>query len=84
MDANKAATLRGIEYEIRGTCGTCIHGQFKEGAWGTCAAWKYDHLKHADSTRQLSIHILGRCLLGYKPDPKKIIGLGKFQEFLKE
>jgi hypothetical protein len=83
MDANKAIVLREIEYTIHGTCATCVNGQFRPGSmWGTCAGWKYDHLKHADSTRQLSINMLGRCLMGYKPDPKKIADLGKFQEFL--
>lgn len=83
MDANKAAALREIGYKVRGVCATCVNGQFKPGSmWGTCAAIQYDHLKHADATRQLSINMLGRCQDGYKPDPKKIADLGKFVEFV--
>ncbi len=84
MDANKAETLRKIEYKIRPVCATCIHGQFRGSVWGTCAIWQYDHLKHSDSIRQLSINILGHCSAGYEADPKKIADLGKFQEFVKE
>lgn len=84
MDANKATVLREVGYTIRGSCATCVHGQFRGSPWGTCAALQYDHLKHAESTRQLSIHVLGRCETGYTPDPKKLADLGKFQEFLKE
>jgi hypothetical protein len=51
--------------------------------WGTCAAKQYEHLKHADSRRQLSIHILGVCKNGFKPDLDKINNLDKFQEFFK-
>jgi len=83
VDKNKQKKLREIHYAITGTCATCVHGQFNGDVWGTCAFWTYDHLKHSESTRQLSIHQLGRCLDGYESDPKKLADLGKFDEFVK-
>lgn len=82
MDNNKLKVLKTINYKISPSCMTCIHGTFKPMTiWGTCAAKQYEHLKHADSKRQLSIHILGKCETGYKPDLNKIQDLGRFSEF---
>jgi hypothetical protein len=83
VDANKAKKLRELEYVIKGTCATCVHGVFRGDAWGTCLAWQYDHLKHSEATRQLSIHMSGRCEVGYEPDPTKLKDLGGFGEFFK-
>lgn len=82
MDQNKLKVLHEIGYKINSSCLTCVHGQFKPStSWGTCAAKQYDHLKHADSRRQLSIHILGVCKDGFEADPIKIANLDKFAEF---
>lgn len=84
MDQNKLKVLHEIGYTIKPSCLTCIHGQFKPMTpWGTCGAKQYAHLKHADSRRQLSIHILGVCKDGFEPDLNKISNLDKFQEFFK-
>lgn len=63
MDRNKLSKLLEIGYELRNTCGNCVYGEFRvPGAdWGTCANWTYDHLKHSESQRQLSIHKSGHC-----------------------
>ncbi len=61
MDANKAAKLAEIGYEIA-SCGLCQHGQFEgDSLWGTCAKFTYEHLKHTDTTRQVSVHSAGNC-----------------------
>ena len=83
MDVNKLKVLQEIGYVIKPSCMTCIHGQFK-GTWGTCAAKQYDHLKHSDSRRQLSIHMLGVCKDGYEADEVKINDLGRFAEFAED
>jgi hypothetical protein len=65
MDANKLQKLRQISYKIKKCCGTCEYGQFglihAENVWGQCKLHNYDHLKHADSRRQLSINQFGYC-----------------------
>jgi hypothetical protein len=63
MDANKLVKLKVIGYQIRRTCGNCVSSTFPNPstAWGTCAAHTYDHLKHSDQARQLSIHRAGHC-----------------------
>lgn len=62
MDANKAQTLRDIGYQIFPVCGSCVYGQFAEGVkWGICGLHTYDHKKHTESRRPLSININGGC-----------------------
>ena len=62
MDANKAEMLRVIEYQIGGTCDSCayFHGKPNQ-MFGTCTAYTYDHLKHSDEKRQLSVSRQGGC-----------------------
>lgn len=62
MDANKLEVLRSIGYEIRDTCGTCVHATFSPvSAWSTCGLHSYEHQKHSHAVRQLSIHQDGWC-----------------------
>ena len=61
MDANKLAELRRIGYAVRPSCGLCKHGQFPSDEWGTCAVRVYQHEKHSESTRNLSVHRNGSC-----------------------
>ncbi len=88
MDANKLVKLKVIGYEIRKTCGNCVHSLFASPgtAWGTCWLYKYDHLKHSEQSRQLSIHRSGRCKDGYKESPTatNALNLGGFAELVEK
>lgn len=60
MDVNKLKRLRAIAYRILPVCGICKHGCFQpHSQWGTCSQHQYEHLKHSESGRQLSIHRAG-------------------------
>ena len=62
MDANKLVKLKVIGYQVRQTCRNCVHANFGFGAlWGTCNLHTYQHQKHTDQVRQLSINVSGRC-----------------------
>ena len=62
MDTNKQEVLREVRYEIRRSCMLCVHGSFgRQSNWGTCKALTYEHQKHSDSKRHLSIHRSGIC-----------------------
>lgn len=62
MDANKRVKLQQISYRIQKCCGICKHGQFNPGrAFGVCDVHSYEHLKHTDSTRSLSVYQFGGC-----------------------
>jgi hypothetical protein len=62
MDDNKVEKYHEIDYTILKVCGTCIHARFKpRNVWGTCSKYAYDHMKHTDSHRQLSIYKFGTC-----------------------
>jgi hypothetical protein len=60
MDANKLKKLHVINYKI-GTCGICKQGMFGFGLYGHCKLHTYNHLKHSDNPRQLSVYKHGRC-----------------------
>ncbi len=62
MDENKRLKLHEIGYVLHDTCAQCIYSQFNYGSdYGTCGLFTYEHKKHADSTRQLSINRSGWC-----------------------
>lgn len=63
MDENKKEKLVQIGYVIHDHCGVCVHGNFFDSSsdWGVCRKYFYEHLKHSDSTRQLSITKYGWC-----------------------
>ena len=39
----------------------CKHYTAGMDLWGTCKFYTYQHMKHTNETRQLSIHALGGC-----------------------
>ena len=82
MDQNKLAELRRIGYRIPKTCGLCVHGAFPNNEWGTCSVRTYDHLKHSDAKRQLSVVKSGSCPDKFEVDELKAAHLGAFREFL--
>ena len=83
MDKNKLGELRRIGYRIPKTCGLCKHGVFVGvNEWGGCAVRTYDHLKHSDSKRQLSIYKGGSCPDLFEPSEQTPNILGAYHEFL--
>lgn len=75
MDANKRKVLQEIGYQIRPSCETCVHSDLSEDGWGYCGAHEYQHLKHSEETRFLSVHRLGWCA-EWKVDANKTAALG--------
>jgi hypothetical protein len=61
MDDNKLKKLLAIGYTITPSCGSCSHAVLGLDEFGTCTQHSYDHLKHTDETRKLSIHRDGSC-----------------------
>ena len=60
MDANKLKVLQNLDYTIKRVCGNCGFTSLVSG-WGNCALHSYQHQKHTDSKRALSIHFSGSC-----------------------
>lgn len=84
MDANKRIVLQQIEYKIHKTCDLCVFGKFKpNNDFGHCINNHYDHEKHTDSHRYLSIHRSGSCA-DFQWDTTKQILIGRFEEFVEE
>jgi len=82
MDADKLRVLKEVEYSISKMCRFCVHAQFRdEYVWGTCAKYTYEHQKHTEQKRQLSIYVGGSCKEGFELDPGKV-RLGGYEEFL--
>jgi hypothetical protein len=84
MDANKLEKLREIDYHVPKTCGLCVHSSFgsPSGFWGECLKHSYDHLKHSDSRRHLSIFRGGTCS-GFDPNSQALGELNRFAEFVR-
>lgn len=62
MDPNKLIKLKEIGYKIQPCCRLCKHGDFKPAqSFGTCKIQEYEHLKHSDSKRKLSVNAIGTC-----------------------
>jgi hypothetical protein len=62
MDANKLKKLKEVSYTVQQTCSLCKHSSFPHKSnWGTCGQFTYDHLKHTDSKRHMSIYRHGTC-----------------------
>jgi hypothetical protein len=81
MDANKLKVLQALPYRIQPVCGLCKYGSFPSDDWGSCEAHKYNHLKHSEATRDISIHKYGTCK-NFEPAPERTGRLGHFLEFL--
>ena len=79
MDENKRQTLKDIGYQIRHVCASCKYANLT-GHWGTCFKHKYQHLKHTDEIRYLSIHSTGHCP-DYTEDPQFEYQIHGFKEF---
>ena len=83
MDANKLKKLREIGYKISPSCRICVHGRFPStlGMWGTCMKFSYDHLKHSDQKRELSVNAFGSCENDFEI---RDISLELYQEFFSD
>jgi len=81
MDANKLAKLQKIDYQVCKVCGLCLHSNFPNSEWGTCGLHKYDHLKHSETTRELSIHKFGSCK-HFELNESMVNNLGTFKGFI--
>ncbi len=78
MDINKLEILKKIGYKVVGCCGLCEYGMFNIGpVFGVCRKYKYDHLKHNDKNRDLSI-----CKYGICNNPGKMVYMGEINNFL--
>lgn len=76
--------LKDINYKVNITCGLCKHSEFVQNRmWGLCKKFKYQHLKHTDSERDLSVHRCGKCPHGEISD-EGLIELGKFSELIRK
>lgn len=84
MDANKRQKLREIGYEIRPSCGTCVHFYDVGTAqmWSTCNLHTYEHLKHSKQKRHLSVHAAGWCP-NHKPETTHLQGFDPFYKGIK-
>jgi hypothetical protein len=81
MDENKLKVLREIEYAIHPACGRCAHSGFSDDAsWGECFIHQYEHQKHTDSQRYLSVYKYGSCP---SFEPIKYEAIHAFAEFVK-
>ena len=89
MDENKKKKLEEIGFQVRECCATCKHSSFSRaeqglsGGFGVCEIQTYDHLKHTDNPRQLSINIAGWCPL-FELDPSMPAQLHGFFEFMEK
>ena len=86
MDENKLKKLRQIEYSIRKCCGLCGHSTFMGSDltdWGMCVKLTYNHQKHSEGLRKLSVNRYGYCEQ-YKQSRYIEERMDKFTEFLEE
>lgn len=81
MDANKREKLVQIGYKIQPTCGNCKFLRYGDGGWGTCTKFTYEHGKHTETTRELSVNEDGHCSSHEFAEPMRS-HLGGFAEFL--
>jgi len=88
MDNNKLKKLRELKYSIRRCCGLCAHAKFNfldhGDVWGICMIHQYEHLKHTDRIRQLSINQFGYCDSFKWNKHIKNNGLNNWTEFLED
>ena len=81
MDANKRLKLADIGYQVQNICMLCKHSTFPLDDWGTCELHMYEHEKHTDTVRKLSIHKAGSCPQ-FLADEVQMNQLGAFAELL--
>lgn len=83
MDLNKLDKLLKIGYEVKKVCGLCIYANFNpRTGWGTCSYHKYEHQKHNDGDRDLSISRYGSCEQ-FKLSQEEALKLERFTEFMR-
>jgi hypothetical protein len=82
MDENKKQVLKDIGYRVRQTC-LCCKYSFITGNWGTCHLYTYDHLKHNEKSRYLSVHASGYCARFVMKESFSF-GIHGFQEFMEK
>ncbi len=62
MDVNKLDKLKDLGYSISRCCGNCNFAMMNNvQPFGTCQHHSYDHKKHSDTVRELSINRYGAC-----------------------
>jgi hypothetical protein len=84
MDENKLTKLKEIDYHVPKTCGLCIHSSFASpsGFWGECTKHDYNHLKHSDNPRRLSIYRGGTCNQ-FESDPRALDSIHRYAELVR-
>lgn len=81
MDANKRDKLDDIAYAIE-ACGVCIHAMIMPlQDWGECGLHTYEHQKHTENPRPLSINRHG-CCPQFELSNQSAENLGHFVEFV--
>ena len=84
MDKNKLKKLIEEEYTINQCCNFCAHAVFKPSKkFGTCSIKTYNHEKHNDTKRDLSIYIYGKCKNGFTLAPAMLWDLESYSQFFK-
>lgn len=84
MDANKLQKLREVGYVVIDCCAVCESGQFQGGPaqrWGTCAVHQYEHLKHSENPRQMSVCAFGFCPQFKLSETQKAL-MGSWTQFM--
>jgi hypothetical protein len=86
MDENKRKKLLEIKYKIQPCCGNCKHFfNIAHNIFGVCDKYTYNHLKHNESKRRLSVNEVGICESGHEWidgfDSYQHM-IGKFAEFI--
>ena len=83
MDANKLSKLKEIKYSVKQCCALCIFAILEPDGWGVCGLNDYNHEKHTESLRRLSITEYGSCE-DWKLNPNSVNNLGAYKEFLED
>ncbi len=86
MDANKLSKLHEINYTIKKCCGICAHSAFSDrdpSLFATCVMFYYDHEKHSNALRNLSVTRYGYCD-SFKQSRYLETRLDKFFKFVEE
>ena len=86
MDRNKLEKLKEYGYEIKPCCMFCEYGFFPSFTdFGDCVKKLYEHKKHTEAKRYLSINKFGICKGGFKLGiGKTSVELGSYYQFLNE
>lgn len=83
MDENKLKELKRVGYEIHKCCGLCENfACLGLSDFGTCKVITYQHLKHSDAKRQLSVNRYGSCKDGFKLSQDGMRILGVWDQFI--